>query len=89
MGLRVGIVFYHVFKHYPDLLYVYLPRSYFTDMNCIVQCSYFTDIYRVPVKCEVKRNETKPMETKRNETKRIFSKTKCKKKMKNSIWHED
>ena len=32
---------------------------------------------RVPVKCEIERNETKPMETKsneikRNETKRIF-----------------
>ena len=38
---------YHVFKHYPNLLYMYLPRSYFTDMNCIVQCSYFTDIYIV------------------------------------------
>ena len=56
---------------------------------------------RVPVKCEIERNETKPIETKRNEIKRneikrneikrneIFPKRNVmKKKMKNSIWHE-
>ena len=42
---------------------------------------------------EIKRKETKPIETKRNEIKRnetkFFQNEMQRKKMKNSIWHED